>query len=150
VVGLGGVIGRCAFALGAGLAALELASAVWIAAPILFVVGLALMIQMAATNTIVQTVVDQDKLGRVMSLYAVAFAGGMPLGAFLEGALASRIGAVHTFLVAGIICMASALVFLRALPGLRVASRPLYVRLGLVEERTNPEPPARDRRHRAS
>jgi MFS family permease len=132
IVGLGGVIARCAFVLGAGLAALELASTVWVAAPILFVIGLALMIQLAATNTIVQTVVDHDKLGRVMSLYAVAFSGGMPLGAFLEGALASRIGAVHTFALAGLGCMISAIAFYRALPELRAATRPLYVRLGLL------------------
>ncbi|HEY5937133.1 MAG TPA: MFS transporter [Kofleriaceae bacterium] len=134
VVGLGGVIARCAFVLGAGLAALELAPSVWLAAPILFVIGMALMIQLAATNTIVQTVVDPDKLGRVMSLYAVAFSGGMPLGAFLEGALASRIGAIHTFAIAGVGCMLSALVFYRALPELRIATRPLYIRLGLVAD----------------
>jgi predicted MFS family arabinose efflux permease len=108
-----------------------------VAAPILYVVGLSLMVQLASTNTIVQTIVDQDKLGRVMSLYAVAFTGGMPLGAFAEGALASRIGAVHTFFIAGVICMAIALAYLRALPGLRRASRELYVRLGLIEA----EPP---------
>nr|MDQ3370876.1 MFS transporter [Myxococcota bacterium] len=133
IVGLGAVIGRCAFLLGAGLAALELATSVWLAAPILFVTGLSLMVQMASTNTIIQTVVDPDKLGRVMGLYAVAFAGGMPLGALLQGMLASRIGAVHTFLVAGVICMASALVFLRKLPRIRLASRAMYVRLGLLE-----------------
>jgi MFS family permease len=134
IVGLGGVIARCAFGLGFGLAALELATSVWIAAPILFGVGMCLMIQMAATNTIVQTIVDQDKLGRVMSLYAVSFAGGMPIGAFLEGALASRIGAIHTFFLAGVICMGCALAFRRALPRLRAESRPLYIRLGLIEE----------------
>jgi MFS family permease len=134
VVGLGGIVGRCAFVLGAGLVALELAGRVWIAAPVLFVVGAALMIQMASTNTLLQTLVDQDKLGRVMSLYAVAFAGGMPLGAFLQGSLASRIGAIHTFAAAGVLCLAFALVYLRALPHLRETSRALYVRLGLLTE----------------
>ncbi|MBA3452251.1 MAG: MFS transporter [Deltaproteobacteria bacterium] len=134
VVGFGTLIGRTLFVLGASLAALELAWSIWIAVPLLFIIGLTLMIQMAATNSIVQTIVDHDKLGRVMSLYAVAFAGGMPIGALLEGALASRIGAIHTLAVAGAGCMIAALVFRRALPGLRALTRPLYVRLGLLGE----------------
>lgn len=134
IVGLGRVIGRCTWVLGAGLAALELARSVWIAVPILFVVGLALMVQLASTNTILQTVVELDKLGRVMSLYTVAFAGGLPLGAFLEGTLASRIGAIHTFLIAGLCCMAAAVIYLRLLPRLREITRPLYIRLGLIDE----------------
>jgi len=134
IVGLGRLIGSTLFVLGAALAALELASSMWVAMPLLFIIGLTLMIQMAGTNSIVQTLVDHDKLGRVMSLYAVAFAGGMPIGAFLQGALASRIGAIHTLAVAGAGCMIAALVFRRALPGLRVLSRPIYVRLGLLGE----------------
>lgn len=132
VLGLGRIAGRCALSLGLALIALELAFTTWLAAPILFVVGASLMIQLASTNTVIQTLVDHDKLGRVMSIYAVALAGGMPVGAFLQGALATRIGAVHTFAVAGALCAASALAFLRALPRLRVASRPLYVKLGLI------------------
>ena len=134
IVGLGRLIGRTLFVLGAALAALELASSMWVAVPILFVIGLTLMIQMAGTNSIVQTIVDHDKLGRVMSLYAVAFAGGMPIGAFLQGALASQIGAIQTLAIAGTGCVISALVFRRALPGLRALTRPLYVRLGLLGE----------------
>jgi MFS family permease len=132
IVGLGTVIARCALGLGAGLVALELATSVWIAAPILFVVGLCLMVQLAATNTIVQTIVDPEKLGRVMSLYAVAFSGAMPIGAFLEGLLASQIGALHTFAVAGLGCIVAGLAFRHALPRLRTVTRPLYVELGLI------------------
>ncbi len=136
VVGLGSVIGRCAFGLGAALAALELAPTIWLAAPVLFVAGMSLMVQLAATNTLIQTLVDDDKLGRVMSIYAVAFFGGAPLGALLEGSLADRIGPVHTFLIAGIACMIGAVVFWRALPALRAISRPMYVRLGLLADET--------------
>jgi len=134
VIGLGRVIARCAFALGAGLAALELATEMYIAVPIMFVIGAAIIMQIAATNTIVQTLVDEDKLGRVMSLYAVAIFGAGPIGALAEGALAARIGVVHTFLIAGLLCMACAIAFAVALPRLRAASRPLYVRLGLLED----------------
>ena len=134
VLGLATVIKRCALGLGAGLVALELATATWIAMPMLFVVGMAMMMQLAATNTLVQTLVEDKMLGRVISLYAVAFFGGATVGALLEGALASQIGAIHTFAIAGVLCIASALVFAAALPRLRTISRPLYVRLGLLEK----------------
>ncbi|CAN5721040.1 MFS transporter [soil metagenome] len=132
VVGLGGVIANTGLVLGIGLVGLEAARSIWIAAPILFAVGLSMMVQMAATNTIVQTIVDPSMIGRVMSLYAVAFSGGMPLGAFFEGAIASRVGAVHTLAGAGVLCLVASMVFRRALPALRAASRPRYVELGLI------------------
>ncbi|HTR49610.1 MAG TPA: MFS transporter [Kofleriaceae bacterium] len=134
VLGLGGVIARVTLGLGAALVALRFADSVYVATPILFVTGLTWMVQMAATNTIVQTIVDPDKLGRVMSLYAVAFFAGMPIGGLIEGAVADGIGPMNTFLCAGAAVMAAAAVFWRALPGLRAQSRSLYVRLGLIED----------------
>jgi predicted MFS family arabinose efflux permease len=94
----------------------------WIAAPILFFVGGGLMVQWAGTNTLVQTLSSDDKLGRVMSLYAVVFFAGAPLGALIEGSLASAIGPIHTFAIAGAGCVLAALVFWQALPGLRAAA----------------------------
>jgi fucose permease len=73
-------------------------------------------------------------LGRVISLYAMTFFGGAPVGALLEGALASQIGAIHTFAIAGALCLITALMFARTLPQLRLISRPLYVKLGLLDE----------------
>jgi MFS family permease len=134
VLGLTTVILRCALMLGVGLIALELATTMWVAVPVMFAIGLSMMMQLAATNTLLQTIVDDKMLGRVISLYAVAFFGGAPVGALLEGALAHQIGAIHTFAIAGSVCMVSALVFGSALPRLRQISRPLYVRLGLLDE----------------
>ena len=134
VLGLTGVIKRCALSLGVGMIALELATSMWIAVPLLFAIGTAMMVQLAATNTLVQTLVDDKMLGRVISLYAVAFFGGAPVGALLEGTLASQIGVIHTFAIAGALCLVSALVFAYSLPGLRQVSRPLYVKLGLLDE----------------
>jgi MFS family permease len=108
----------------------------WIAVPVMFVVGLCMMMQLAATNTLVQTIVDDKMLGRVISLYAVAFFGGAPVGALLEGSLASQIGAVHTFAIGGLVCIASAAVFAWQLPKLRRLSRPLYIRRGLISDPT--------------
>jgi MFS family permease len=133
IVGLAGVIGRVTIALGAALIGLRFASHLYIAVPMLFVTGASFMVQMASTNTIIQTVVDHDKLGRVMSLYAMAFFGGMPLGALLEGKMADLIGPLNTFLCAGIAVCTAGLLYGRALPAIRAASRPLYVRLGLIK-----------------
>lgn len=132
VVGLLEVIQRCALTLGLGMVALELATAMWIAVPILFVVGMSMMVQLASTNTLLQSLVDDKMLGRVISLYAVAFFGGAPVGALLEGTLASQIGAIHTFAIAGALCFISAVLFRAKLPRLRAQSRELYVRAGLV------------------
>jgi MFS family permease len=134
VLGLVNVIKRCAIGLGVGMLALELVSTMWAAVPLLFVIGMAMMVQLASTNTLLQTLVDDKMLGRVISLYAVAFFGGAPIGALLEGTLASQIGAIHTFAIAGALCLVSGTVFAAQLPRLRKISRPLYVRLGLISE----------------
>src|SRR6185369_11640954 len=97
---------------------------------------------MAATNTIIQTIVDTDQLGRVMSLYAVAFFGGMPVGALLEGWLADHLGPMNTFLCAGIAVSIGGIMYVRALPQLRLVSRPLYERLGLIS--APDAPPSRE------
>jgi MFS family permease len=134
VVGLTTVIKRCALGLGLGMIALELATAMWIAMPLLYLVGLCMMMQLAATNTLVQTLVEDRMLGRVISLYAVAFFGGAPVGALLEGALANQIGALPTFAIAGLGCLAAGITFAWRLPTLRASSRPLYDRLDLLAE----------------
>ena len=134
VTGLGGVVANCGAGLGIGLIALEAAPTLWAAVPVMFVVGMSLMLLWSATNTLLQTLVEDDKLGRVMSLQAVAFFGGAPLGALLEGTLASAIGPVHTFAIAGTACLCCSLAFRHALPALNAISRPRYVELGLIEE----------------
>jgi MFS family permease len=109
VVGLERVVCNCALSLGIALAAFELITNVYVALPIMFVLGAALIMQAAATNTLIQATVDPGKLGRVMSLYAMVFFAGAPLGALVEGSLAKAIGPIHAFAAAGIVCIASAL-----------------------------------------
>jgi predicted MFS family arabinose efflux permease len=82
--------------------------------PVMFVLGVALIMQAAATNTLLQATVDSDKLGRVMSLYAMVFFSGAPVGALIEGALARQIGPIHAFSAAGAICIVCALAYRRA------------------------------------
>jgi MFS family permease len=98
------------------------------------VVGGSMMVQLAASNTIVQTLVDEDKRGRVMSLYSMAVFGVVPFGSLLAGSLADRVGAGTTLLIGGVLCCVAALVFRRALPGLREHIRPIYQRLGIIPE----------------
>jgi MFS family permease len=134
VLGFGEVVANCGLGLGAGLIALEGAPALWQEVLILFGVGMSLMMLWAATNTLVQTLVDDDKLGRVMSLLAMVFFAGAPIGALIEGTLATAIGPIHTFAIAGAGCVVCALAFRRALPGLNKVSRARYVQLGLIGE----------------
>ncbi len=134
VLGLAGIIARCALGLGAAMIAIRATTLVWALAPIVYVLGGCLMVQMASTNTIIQSIVDHDKLGRVMSLYAIAFFGGAPVGAIVLGTLADAIGPGNTFAVAGAVTVVCALVFRRALPHLRDVSRPLYRQLGLLQD----------------
>ena len=92
------------------------------------------MVQMASSNTMIQTIVDDEKRGRVMSFYMMAFLGTAPFGSLIAGSLSSRIGAGHTLLVGGACCMLGAAWFTRNLPTIRKAVRPIYVRLGILPE----------------
>jgi predicted MFS family arabinose efflux permease len=125
VVGLGRVIVASAALFGLGLMAFSRAHELWLAMPLLLLAGTGMMLQTAASNTIIQTIVDEDKRGRVMSLLAMSLFGTVPLGSLIAGALATRIGADNTILVGGAICVVAAALFLRALPEVRRAVRPI-------------------------
>ncbi|MGD0383874.1 MAG: MFS transporter [Thermoguttaceae bacterium] len=101
VLGLGRQIAWSSIAFAVCVIAFSFSSVLWISLVILAAVGFSMMMETAATNTILQTIVEEDKRGRVMSFYATAFVGMAPLGSLLAGSLASRIGAVHTVQLAG-------------------------------------------------
>jgi MFS family permease len=96
--------------------------------------GFGMMTQMASSNTLLQTIVEDDKRGRVMSLYVMAFMGAAPFGSFMAGILASTIGASYTVLSGGIVCLLGAIIFAKKLPSLRKHIRPVYVKLGILSE----------------
>ena len=104
----------------------------WLSMLLMMATGYGLMYQVVATNTIVQTLVDDDKRGRVMSFYTVALAGSGPIGSLLGGLLAARIGVESTYMVAGAACLCAAFWFWRQLPAIRQAVRPRYVELGIL------------------
>jgi len=101
---------------------------------LLLITGFGMMMQMTSSNTILQTIVDDDKRGRVMSFYTMAFMGTAPFGSLLAGALASKVGAPNTILIGGVACILGAVVFMRKLPEIRKSIRPIYIGLGILPE----------------
>ena len=136
VVGLGRVIPMASALFGAGLMCFSFTHVLWLALPCLTVAGFGFMVQMASSNTVIQTIVDDEKRGRVMSFYMMAFLGTAPFGSLIAGSLSHKIGAAHTLLLGGSCCIAGAIWFASALPAIRKAVRPIYVRLGILPEVT--------------
>ncbi len=113
VEGLRHVVLQSRIILGVAMMLLVVATTTWLAAPVVFVMGFGLMVQLAGTNTIVQTVSDPAMLGRVMSMYAIANSGGVPLGAVIEGSIAEYAGAANTLAGAGLVVVLVTLIFRR-------------------------------------
>jgi MFS family permease len=134
VLGLGMRIVVCAGLFGAALIALGLSTNFWLSLLIMPVIGFAMMQHMASSNTILQTIVDDEKRGRVMSFYSMAFQGMAPFGSLMGGVLAARVGIPATLICSGLLCAAAAAWFARKLPEIRKLVRPIYVRLGILPE----------------
>ncbi len=134
IVGLGRFIPGAAAVFGAGLIAFSFSRVIWLSLILMVVTGLGFMVQMAVSNTLIQTIVDEDKRGRVMSFYTMAFMGTAPFGSLLAGSLADRIGASNTLLMGGIGCLVGAGLFAYALPRLRGFVRPIYIQKGILPE----------------
>ena len=108
---------------GVGLFALSFSRLLLIALIIALVLGLSLMMQMSSSNTIVQSVVDDQKRGRVLSLFVMARRGVESLGSLLFGAIANWIGTPGTLMVGGTVCLLAVAAFVTKLPSIRQASR---------------------------
>ena len=134
VRGLSRVIVIAVTVFGLGLIAFSASRSQPLSIALLLVTGFGMMVQTASINTVLQTIVDEDKRGRVMSLYAMAFMGMAPFGSLLAGTLASNIGAPATVMIGGIACLGAASWFYSRLPAIRESIRPIYVRLGIIPE----------------
>jgi MFS family permease len=134
IVGLGRMINVMTFTFGGGLIAFAFSRTPWLSYPLMFVVGFSMMGLLAASNTIMQTIVDEDKRGRVMAFYTLSFTGVMPFGSLIAGTLASRIGAPLTVVCGGTLCLIAAIWFSTRLPEVRRIVRPIYVELGILPE----------------
>ena len=102
VVGISRVVVLGGAVFGAGLIALGASRFVWLSLVLMLATGAGMMIQMAASNTLIQTRVEEDKRGRVMSFYTMAFFGMAPFGSLAAGVLADRMGAPNTVIAGGI------------------------------------------------
>ena len=131
VRGLVRVIAVAAGAAGAALALLSWAGGVIVAAALLAIVGFGILVTSVSTNMILQTIVDDDKRGRVMSLYTVAFLGISPFGAIAAGAVADRIGVAATLTAGGTCCVLAAIYLARRRADIATHVKPIYDRLGL-------------------
>jgi MFS family permease len=138
VLGLGKIIPIAAALFGAGLIGFSLSRVLWLSMVLLMFSGLGFMVQMASSNTLLQTLVDDDKRGRVMSFYTMSIMGITPFGSLLAGGLAHRIGTPHTLFLCGVGCIAGALWFTLLLPRLRERVRPIYVQMGILPALTEP------------
>jgi MFS family permease len=133
VIGLGRRIVMTTALFGAALLSFSLSRYLWLSLLLLPLAGFGMMQEMASSNTILQTIVDDEKRGRVMAFYSMAGQGMLPFGSLLAGTLAARFGAPVTLALCGIVCMMGSVWFAGRLPRIRQLVRPIYVRLGIVE-----------------
>lgn len=134
VLGLGRIIALAGGLFSAALMAFSMSRVFWLSFVLLLVAGLGMIAQTAASNTILQTIVEEDKRGRVMSVYTMAFMGMVPFGSLLAGELAREIGAAHTLLIGGGCCLLGSALFATRLRALRRMVRPIYVQMGIIPE----------------
>ncbi len=132
VLGLGRLIPIAAAVFGGGLAAFSFSRSLPLSLALMVVTGSGFMVQMASSNTIIQTIVREDMRGRVMAFYTMAFMGTAPFGSLLAGLLAARIGVARTLLAGGVVCIFGALAFARQLPRLRRLVAPIYADRGIL------------------
>lgn len=134
VIKLGRIVPASGVLFGTGLIALSFSRYFPISLFLMIFIGLGMMMQTAASNTVLQTIVDDDKRGRVMSFYAMAIMGTAPFGSLIAGALAKIIGTPYTILLGGLTSVMAALFFLKKLPELKNIVRPVYVKMGIIPE----------------
>jgi len=134
VRGLGKMIAGASLTAGIGLTLFAVAPRLWLALMILPVLGFGIIVAAASTNTILQTIADEDKRARIISIYVMIFLGMSPIGNFLAGALAEWIGARWTLVTYGLLLTLSAGLFIRGYASWRQAMHPVYVRQGVIPE----------------
>ena len=122
-------------AIGSGLALIAFSACkwIWLAFPLLMIIGAGMLVVVTATSTILQIIVADEKRGRVMSLFTMSFMGTVPIGSLAAGAVAHWIGAPLTLALAGGCCAIAGALQWRRLPQLRAQMREHYLRLGLIE-----------------
>jgi MFS family permease len=131
---MGNIIPGSALIFALGIIGFALSRSVYLSAVLLFVCGFGSMVNMAASNTILQTIVEDDKRGRIMSIYTMAFIGLAPVGSLMAGFLASEIGAPNAVIIGGLSCIAAAVFFFLKVPVLKKNEHLLYQKTGVVSK----------------
>lgn len=132
VLGLTSMIRLAAAMFGAGLILFGLSHWLWLSMLLMLIVGYGMMQGLAASNTVIQTLVPEDKRSRVMSYYTMAFVGMAPFGSLLAGGLAHYLGAPHTVILTGAACVLGSIWFSFELPAVREVMRPIYRQMGIL------------------
>ena len=130
--GLGRWVAGSTAGFGVGLILFSLSHSFWLSAVLLLPVGFTMMIEMAASNTLIQAMVPDNLRGRVMAVYSMMFMGMAPIGALVAGSLAHRLGAARTVLLGGAVCIVGAAVFALRLPKLREEGRRIIIALQMT------------------
>jgi MFS family permease len=138
VRGLTTMIQLSAFLFGSGLILFGLSHYLVLSLLLMLVVGFGMMQGLAASNTVIQTLVPEDKRGRVMSFYTMAFVGMAPFGSLLAGFLAHRFGAPHAVMITGSFCIAGSIWFTTQLKSVRTVMRPIYIEMGIIQSPLEP------------
>lgn len=132
--GLEKLIPFSAVVFGSGLILLAASRIFWLATLVMVLTGAGMMLVMASSNTVIQSVIDDSKRGRVMSFYAMAFMGTAPFGSLLAGSLAKIIGTPLTLAMGGASCIIGAVFYLRKMPEIQQHIRPVYQKLGFYKK----------------
>jgi MFS family permease len=134
VLGLTRMMQWSATMLGVGLILFGMSRVLWLSMMLMLVVGFGLMQGIAASNTVIQTLVPEDKRSRVMSYYTMAFVGMAPFGSLLAGGLAHYLGAPHSVMITGACCVVGSVWFTIELPAVRKVMRPIYIEMGILPQ----------------
>ncbi len=134
VVGLGKSLGFAALLLGTSLILFGLSRSFWFSMVLMFFAGYGMMQQIVGSNTILQTIVEDDKRGRVMSFYSLSVFGFVPIGSLFAGSFAARIGAPATLIAGGVLCILASVWYFGRLPSIRRVLRPVYIEQGIIQD----------------
>lgn len=132
VAGLETIIAFAPFSTGLSLILFAFSRTLWLSMILLIIVGFSNLVHIASSNTVLQTIVDENKRGRVMSFYTMALLGMAPFSSFIAGSLASLVGAPATLAIGGLACCSGSLLFIHRLPALRKMIHPVYCRMGII------------------
>jgi MFS family permease len=134
VLGLGRIIALAVTVFGISLIFFGFSRIFFLSSILVFFAGTGMMLQIASTNTLLQTISEENKRGRVMSFYTMAFRGMSPFGSLIAGSLGNSIGAPATLVLSGGISLMGAFMFYLKLPALRKVIRPIYENLGILPQ----------------